>query len=71
MGGSSCTDASIPPQVAYPPGHRTLGAAQMSSIVQRLVLKDARAAGFRKGFRKGHGKGGPKVSPDARRAVAQ
>jgi hypothetical protein len=35
VGGSPFTDASIPPQVAYPPGHRTLGAAQKSSIVLR------------------------------------
>lgn len=35
MGGSPFTDASIPSQVAYPPGHRTLGAAQKSSIVLR------------------------------------
>jgi hypothetical protein len=29
-------NASIPSQVAYPPSRRTLGAAQMSSIVQGL-----------------------------------
>jgi GTP cyclohydrolase I len=39
VGGSPFTGASIPSHVAYLPGNRTLGAAQMSSIVQRLGSK--------------------------------